>query len=198
MANAARKHGLNWGTGRIADLEAGRVSPTLPTLISVALALGEVRGEPIRLHDLLYYDGFVTISGDLVLSGEALIRFVCGYPVEVLVRYIPGGLEEVAKFLAKKDERENKHLAQLNAEFAKVDKDLRLAVFEQSGEAEERAAKALNIDTYYLAIASAYLWGRSLADERDRRSGPGTTAQKRGRITRQLYAELKAAIHGHD
>lgn len=195
LANAARKHGLNWGTGRIADLEAGRVSPTLPTLISLALALGDVRGQPVKLADLLHHDGFVTVSGDLVLSGEALTHFVSGWPVHRLLRYLPGGAEKIASLIERVDDSR----AQMKLSFVDVvDKRLSGDIYQRSGEAEERAARALDIDTYDLAIAAAYLWGRSLSDERDRRAGSSATAQKRGRITRQLYDELKAALDGDD
>lgn len=198
LASAARRRGLNWGTGRVADLEAGRVSPTMPMLISLALALGDIRGAPIKLADLVATDQFVSVTGDLVLSGEALVHFVTDWPVQVVMRYIPGGMEEVAALIAKSEEVSNRYLAALNPGFVDVDKRLAGEIYQRTGEAESRAAKALGVDEYDLAFASAFLWGRSLADERDVRSGPTATAQKRGRITRQLYDELKAAINGDD
>lgn len=198
LASAARKRGLNWGTGRVADLEAGRVSPTLSTLISLALALGDVRGKPLKLADLVRTDGFVELSGDLVLSGEALVHFVTDWPVQVVMRYIPGGMERVAELIAASEAISNEHLASLNPALVHVDKPLAGAIYAQTGEAESRAAKALGIDEYDLAFASAYLWGRSLSDERDERSGPSASAQKRGRITRQLYDEMKAMLDGDD
>lgn len=79
-----------------------------------------------------------------------------------------------------------------------VDMALRTAIYERSGEAESRAAKALGVDLSDLAIISGYLWGQSLSDERDKRSGMSATAQKRGRITRELYGELRTAIDGDD
>lgn len=36
-----------------------------------ALALGDIREEPIQLYELVDWDGFVSVTGDLVLSGEA-------------------------------------------------------------------------------------------------------------------------------
>ena len=198
LANAARKRGLNWGTGRVADLEAGRVSPTLPTLVSLALALGDLRGEPIKLYELLEADGFVSVSADLVLSGEALVHFVTGWPVQVVLRYIPGGMDKVADLIAKSEAWSDEYLASLNPAFVDVDKELAGEIYQRTGEAEFRAAKALGVDEYDLAYASAHLWGRALSDERDQRSGPSATAQKRGRVTRQLYEELRAAFDGDD
>jgi len=77
------------------------VSPTVSTLVALALALGDIRGEPIQLYELVYWDGFVSVSGDLVLSGEAHAGFVSGSPVQVLIRDIPGRLDEVREVLGQ-------------------------------------------------------------------------------------------------
>jgi hypothetical protein len=44
LARHAQAWGLKWGTGRIADLEAGRVSPTLPTIYALTVALEDLWG----------------------------------------------------------------------------------------------------------------------------------------------------------
>lgn len=197
LASAAKKRGLKWGTGRIADLEAGRVSPTLSTLVSLALALGDVRGEPIKLQELVYWDGFVSVSGDLMLTGEALARYVASnWPVQVVLRDTPGGRQKLNKLMdyLDKDNMDERHLADINPRLTKVSKTKRANVFEGSGEAEERAAKSLDVGVYELAAASAYLWGKTLSDERDARAGDGASAQKRGRITRQLIDELRVVL----
>lgn len=46
--------------------------------------------------------------------------------------------------------------------------------------------------------AMADRWGRSFTAERDRRAGPDANAQKRGRISRELKAELQEAINRGD
>lgn len=67
------------------------------------------------------------------------------------------------------------------------------------GLAEQRAAQSLGITGGRFASLSCELWGRSFADERDHRAGPGASAQKRGRIARALKDELRQAIsHGND
>jgi len=67
---------------------------------------------------------------------------------------------------------------------------------------EERIRKSLGISAMLLATATASLWKRTFSQERDRRAGAGANAQKRGQITRQMRAELDAAIaaakHGDD
>jgi hypothetical protein len=196
LASAAKENGLNWGTGRIADLEAGRVSPTLSTLVALALALGEVRGEPIQLYELVDWDGFVSVSGDLVLSGEALAGYISGNPVQVLVRDYPGGLEEIKEVIDRVNATFTAARTSINPLFADLDTGLCVKVDRRSGEAERRAADALGVDMYALTLGSVYLWGKSLSDERDARAGVEATAQKRGRITRQLMDELKGVLHG--
>lgn len=197
LASAARKHGLKWGTGRIADLEAGRVSPTVPTLVALALALGDIRGEPINLADLVYTDGFVSVTGDLVLSGEALRGYLSGQPVEVRMRDFPGGAEQVADLTKLIREVLDESKAQLaRYDLQGVDETVLAAILQVSGEAEDRAAKTLGVDPIAVAVASARLWRRSLSDERDRRAGTGGSPQKRGRITRDLYTELEAEVRG--
>lgn len=63
--------------------------------------------------------------------------------------------------------------------------------------AEERAAKKLGISTTRLRQLADDLWGRALEEESSRRVRPGSTPQARGRVTRILVDELRAALEGH-
>ena len=45
-----------------------------------------------------------------------------------------------------------------------------------------------------LAQLSYRLWGGTFTEERDRLAGADANAQKRGRVTRELRAELQNAI----
>ena len=91
-----------------------------------------------------------------------------------------------------------KHFDELPPAVNAVNTELALQVQGQSGEAEARMAKALGVHEENLAALSAYLWGRTLSAERNRRAGPTANAQDRGRITRRLKAELKAVLDGDD
>ncbi|WP_096906994.1 helix-turn-helix domain-containing protein [Dietzia sp. WMMA184] len=68
VSQAARRAGLPWSTGRVSDLEGGRVEVKLETLLSLALALGEVRGEPVTLAELLPNPGPVLVNGREIAS----------------------------------------------------------------------------------------------------------------------------------
>jgi transcriptional regulator with XRE-family HTH domain len=63
-------------------------------------------------------------------------------------------------------------------------------------QSDRKAARAMpGVSPARVSAAAIELWGRSLADERDARLGdPSATAQKRGRVTRQLIAELEPIL----
>jgi hypothetical protein len=128
VATAARNHGLNWGTGRISDLEHGRVSPTLPTLVVLAGALGEVRGQPVTLADMVRHDGFIALTSDLVLHSDALQRYLGGSPVEIKA-------SDIIDFqsIAKKIKQAAAQLAKLLPELGKVKTREAQSVERQSG-----------------------------------------------------------------
>ncbi len=62
-------------------------------------------------------------------------------------------------------------------------------------EADYRMAKSLGLDLDRAAAEMGALWGKSFTAERDRRAGCDANPQKRGRISRELKAELQEAIN---
>jgi transcriptional regulator with XRE-family HTH domain len=83
VAYAATSAGLNWGSGRISDLEAGRVSPTLPTLFALCQAFGALLDRPIGLADLFAGDGQVRLTGTALTVELAELRAaLSGQPVD--------------------------------------------------------------------------------------------------------------------
>jgi hypothetical protein len=66
------------------------------------------------------------------------------------------------------------------------------------GEPEERLARDLGLDRERLAAEMAVLWRRSYHAERDRRAGVDANAQKKGRVARELRAELRTVLDGDD
>lgn len=203
LAKACRRYGLNWGTGRISDLEHGRVSPRLDTLVVLAHALWDACGRPVYLSDLVEHDGFIALPGSraMAIKPAALQRFLRGKPVVIQVGDVPYGDD----FMPMAHELENltpeagaKYFAELPPAVYEVETELWLQAQKQSGEPEARMAKALGIHEGNLAALTAYLWGHTLSAERNRRAGADANAQDRGRITRQLKAELKAVLDGND
>lgn len=199
VGKAARQHGLaSWGGTRVSDFENGRVSPTVPTLIAMCLALGEIRRSPLTLAELLAYDGIVAINADLAIRGAALGRFLGGEPVRLTKRDVPGLPDVDPAALAGGARRLAAAMDRLPKRLQDVETGLAFAVQRRSGEAEQRIAKALGVDLLAVAYASAYLYDSTASEERDRRAGAEATAQKRGRITREIRTELEGVLNGHD
>jgi hypothetical protein len=162
-------------------------------LVALAAALGEIRGQPVTLGDLVRTDGFLTLTDDLVLHSDALQRYLRGEVVDIKL----GDLIDLDALVANvKSHRAE--LDKLPPPLSKVKFGVVGTVNRQAGEAEDRVAKALGVETWVVNQASAYLWESTVSAERDRRGGPNATPQARGRITRQLREELKAALNGDD
>lgn len=83
VAGAARAHGAAWSASSVRNIERGQASLNLQTLIVLALALGDLRGAPLRLKDLLGEATDISLGGgvqiergdiDAALSGEFVRR----------------------------------------------------------------------------------------------------------------------------
>lgn len=197
VAKIARANGLRWNPGRVSDLEHGRISPTMPTLFVLAQTLGTVTGERVSIADLVQCDGWVRMNTDLVVSGASVVAAVSGEPVHLLTGDIQGGVEEIQEILRRGvvamtlDDRLPAAAHKLPASQIGRVKSARTL-------AEERAAKALGLTSLSLAALSLHLWGHTLSEERDKRVGDDANAQQKGRVTRELRAELKKALDGDD
>jgi len=190
LARAARREGLKWGSGRVSELEAGKVSPTLPTLFVLAQALHVVTGQSVSLADLVRADGLIRINDKLEVKAGKLVESVSESPVDLTLGDLPGGVaravDAVRKMTAELSELPD-YLQDMPVTDARETMD-------NTGEAEARIAKGLGISALRMRWESAYLWKNSFSAERDRRAGPDANAQKRGRVSRELKAELRASI----
>lgn len=195
VAAHAREEGLKWTAGKVGDLEGGRVSPSLPTLFALTIALHLATDQPVTLADLLRTSGFVRINDALAVRGEALTRIVQGESA--------GSLDLADIFQATEDfathfRRSAEELSRVPT-YPGLTVEKFLRVGSSSGLTEQRVSKELGITKIHLAAVSAYLWNASFSDERDRRAGPDANPQKRGRASRELKAELRRELgHGDD
>jgi len=195
VATAARVLGLRWTRSKIAALERGEKSLDLAEVVLLAEAMGEIAGQPVGVADLLAGDGAVRLSQSLVIHREALRRFLGGDSVRVLLTDIPGGADAMARAIPRVPERiqRMKLLAgpDMRAE------DLRHAAT-VAGEAEERVGRTLGVSKMDVAYLAVGLWGRTLAEERDRRVGDdvplASRSAKRGRVTRRLVEDLRVRL----
>ncbi|CRK54417.1 conserved hypothetical protein [Rhodococcus sp. RD6.2] len=203
MAIAARRRGLKWNTSRVADFEAGRVSPNLATLTAYAFALADAGCGDITLSDLVESSTDIRVNDAMTLHRTDLHDVMTGDPIasklgprafigplrlktgnQILIDLADDAAEEEAERVARYLER--------------TDAETVISVVSASGSTEERIHRALRISPALLAAVSAALWGRSFSDERDARAGANANAQKRGQITRRLQAELKGELDNGD
>ena len=193
VAKAARRYGLNWTTGRVSDLEHGRVSPTLPTLVALALALAEVRGANLTLRDLVATDEAISLTSDLSVTSDELQRFLTGDEVSLDDRYLAEIIDRAKGALTEARKRLPPHLAR-----RRVPVGVTRQVTRDYGEPESLLARDLGLDDKTLIAAMAALWQKSYSAARDELAGPSANAQKKGQVARKLKAELKAELDGEN
>ncbi|MGS2805963.1 hypothetical protein [Nocardia sp. MW-W600-9] len=198
MSRHAREFGLKWNAGRVSALEKGDISPTIPNLVAVAGALRSLTGQDVTLADLLTYEGRVELNEVLTVPGERLVSFVNGDAVRLLASEIPAFRERSAatgrvlkrEFMDRDDWTSPDQLDRFNRWQA--------AIFGAT-DADERAAADLGLRVAELQQKAVDRWGRGFSAERDARAGEGANNQKRGRVARDLKAELREVIsRGND
>lgn len=169
IAEAGRKFGSSWSASSISNIERGRASLTLPLLITLALALGHLSGEPIRLVDLIgdadLLAGPFLSDHDRPARRSFVERALSGYPLELTEA-------DCGQVAAAAPERNDQSSA-----------DVSLATL--------RAAQKLGIASGDLHQLALKRWGHSLPAEAWRRAGAASSPQSRGRVTRVLVHELQ-------
>jgi transcriptional regulator with XRE-family HTH domain len=187
LAQRARLVGLRWTASAVGDFEAGRSAPSFATVLAVGMALqialedtAEQRKEVpkwgVTLADLLEGEGSVALTDRMSVPTRLLAAACRGRIFAHMDR------ESIGEWFERARKAEG-------LVFADVGKVIPLG-----GLTEHRLAKRLGISTFELASLSAELWQTTFSEERDRRAGPDANQQKRGRISRELRAELEKAF----
>jgi hypothetical protein len=180
LARHAQAWGLKWGTGRVAECEAGKVAATVPTIHRLCLALSNLLGRSVAPTEL--FDGEPLLQS--VVSNQA-VRRPPDRIMQQLAQQQRAFIERVWATLPEPLQGDP---------VGPYRKTLPAMV-----EADVRIGKSLGLDRAMTARWMAHLWKHPLSVERDKRAGPGASNQARGQITRQLKAELQKVIgDGHD
>lgn len=79
--------GLPWSDSRVSALERGKVAASLQNLVILAAALGDLRGTPVRLSELLAGTDDIEISKALAVPADDLRRFLEGMPTPPTLRH---------------------------------------------------------------------------------------------------------------
>jgi hypothetical protein len=202
LARAARRVGLKWTASKVRDFESGRSAPTFATVLALTAALDNATKvktvaaststgheiavslnpayHPVRLADLVNFDGEVTVTEDFEPSGDHLADFCAGGTWEHHTLALEQAWKSMGDRLSSQSEID---WTESVIDWPKV-----------LGLTEQRVAATLGISTERLGAESLRLWNATFSNERDRRAGPDANRQKRGQVTRQLKAELQKAI----
>jgi hypothetical protein len=181
LAMSAQRLGFAWGRSSITALEAGKRELTAAEFFALPIialdALSAVhpdgwQGAVRQWGDDLQPAAFVQLdrSEDLELDEG------CTVPRGVVAGWFVSGKAKMVRPPVRS----------------------RSAPSMVAGEAERKLARALGLEPGDVVAAAVKRWGRSLTEERDARTGalvdentPRRTVQaRRGRVTRQLIAEL--------
>jgi hypothetical protein len=174
VADACVRVGLGWGFRRVAQLEAGQVAASLPTLFLLAAALDSLTTPPmaVTVVDLIAHDGRVHLAPGTEVPGPTLVGVLRGGRAQNLLPFAspfedPGTDARVR-------------------ERARVD----------YGRADARVARELGIGQDAMVAATAALWGQGLEVERNHRAAETGTTSRVGlaRITAALRDELRSHL----
>jgi len=207
----AREVGLRWTASKVADFERGRREVAFGTVLAVSLALskaladaeqrGGVAHAPVTLADLVQSAGSLTLTPDGPDPLGAVVADVCrgrSWPLEPADLL---GADELKSQAAHQQILESALSKALVDGY--LDPNLTTADLERarqrSGLTEDRIAQQLKISRDRLAAVSFRAWeGRTFSEERDRRAGPDANPQKRGRVTREVRADLEKELANGD
>jgi DNA-binding XRE family transcriptional regulator len=162
LARAGSHFGVTWGRTTIENIEAGRFSPTIPTLYVLCQTLSSLAKRNVALLDLFPPEGLVEIGDDFAIPVQRLRRFLGD---EEAVQFIGDGLDELLRTLNGPPPPPSL--------------------------TEERAAKKLGVDVRTLQrLARDVFTGDSLEDVVRQSTPPDASPQARGHETRHYVQEI--------
>lgn len=215
VARAARTYGIAWSQPKVAALENGGKAVSVEELVLLPMILSSSCGRPVTLADLVPVDARITLSPETEVAGWVLLRLLAA---EDLADVGPRDLAARLAFAAGlhpelQPETANKRFAAdlgrassaVHRLEALLDRDLteaeHRAALSVPDDADQKAARKIGESPQTIVGLSRTIWGRSLADERDRivtEQHPDASLDRRralrGQVTRRLVAELAEFI----
>lgn len=195
VASEASDFGLKWNTARVSNLENGRATPNIQTLLIMAYVLSsaseDYRISPMTL--LQAHEGDVIEIGKTDIYARSYNMLLEGALDELMASDVEGGKEAQDKLLNNL-QASLQEVSEFNSKLPDA-KKFTLRDWIKAGEkyslADERAARKIGLSKDQFIVACFQKWGHPLSVETESRSKSGDSPQKRGRITRELLAELK-------
>jgi len=203
LSDAARALGLTtWTRTRIAALERGDKAISAEDLIRLLAVLQIGVKRAVTIDELLDSDQRIALSDtasvaarevpSLLSDGDAATRVRVAEAVGELSPEVRRARQESAAMVHRIRRAGGGKGLRTHGEINKIRAGL--------GEADERAARELELDGYPFVELCLVLWGRSLSAERDARlgdapvGGAARRAALRGRITRELIVEARELL----
>lgn len=193
VARAVREYGQYWSTGRVSDIESGRGAASLEVLVVLAFALSDLTKKSVGPSDLLRTSAGVELGDGFALTGNAFIEVVQGDrgPNDLDVADVVGAEDEMRALVERGIEALGRYGHGLTVgQIRGARKEWR--------DADQRAARKLGLTDEEFMGLCLRVFGRLMSAEAEERAGEGATPQKRGRVTRGLLEELRAANDGND
>lgn len=224
VARAGRMFGARWNASSVKAIEVGRASTTIQTLLVLALAIGELTGQPVRLAELFSTGSDFSppsFGARAPISREWLAEVLAGSPVQVTrdidwrdeLRHEYTPWSEASARILLNEELDRQVLENMGRPPSDAEKDAHFDALldeyrdpERVSEASDRqvrpslpvarAAKKLGIGPIEVERWAQKLWAKAYERESRDRAGDTSSPQARGRVNRILVEEIRKAMGG--
>ena len=211
LAAVAREYGLPWTRATVAAIEIGRRRLSVEEFLLLPAVL-----DFIELADLLPGDRWVSLTTETSVHTEDLAQILTGKAGARNRRhYDTPALRKLQNNKVLRQQLDDLVQGKVTPKFIQVirhvwpemehNKDLLLdCEMEAERDAEQKAARRLNVSPFAIALAARKIWRRSLTAERDRRGAvretdemvPTSRKAIRGHVTRMLVEEIRPLVAG--
>lgn len=179
LAAIASQYGEVWDAGSIGKIEAGKYKATIQLLGILSMALSELNRTNVRISEFLQSNRVIGINKVVVALPDELLNF----------------LADESKFVGRTRVAPSTDFeAAVTNEFRNHPNPIELGpaseVYHALTHGDRRIARDLSLSAEAFAVWCSLLWKRPFTAERDDRAGIDASAQKRGRISRELKQEL--------
>ena len=201
IARVARSFGLAWPRQKVDELERGKKAISVEELVLLPFVLSHALDRTVSMADLFDADDRIALSAQTDIPARDVLAELCGEkPAGTFVHLTHLPSFDAVEVIARAFARPLRRLEALGLG-GMSSRDL-LAIERSAGEPEARAARQVGEGSIVFTAICYHLWGRSLSAERDARVAASlpdaalasTVRAKRGRVTRELVAEIRAFI----
>lgn len=198
IARYSHTYGLRWNTARVSRIDRGEGSLNLETVLMLSVILSAMTDQPVSVRDLLETDESVTLAPRSTLKPHGAQILLCGEGATEL----DSVLEEYGGIVAEQSHEVDEIMGAYGGIVVPAVPEA-LSEFEAQKYfvevfhrtlSDERNARTLGLTDAEFSAWSVRLWGHLMSAETEKRAPEDATAQKKGRITRELMDEMREAV----